>query len=65
MSEKKRRAAADRLSESAFEASSRLCSEVTAVIGLPFVIVLAIFLQLLRSDLHKINYDTANPIDIM
>lgn len=39
---------ADGLSESAFEVSSRLCSEISAVIGLPFVIVLAVLLQLLR-----------------
>ncbi|KAK4008278.1 hypothetical protein OUZ56_013423 [Daphnia magna] len=48
VSERRRRAKADGLSESAFELSSRLCSEVTTVIGLPFVIALAVLLQSLR-----------------
>ncbi|KAI9554106.1 hypothetical protein GHT06_019378 [Daphnia sinensis] len=48
VSERRRRARADGLSEAAFELSSRFCSEVTTVIGLPFVIVLAFLLQSLR-----------------
>ncbi|XP_057375726.1 uncharacterized protein LOC130696639 isoform X2 [Daphnia carinata] len=48
VSERRRRAKADGLSEAAFELSSRFCSEVTTVIGLPFVIVLAVLLQSLR-----------------
>ena len=48
MSEKRRLAKADAWSETAFEVSSRFCSEIAAVIGLPFIIILALFLQLLR-----------------
>jgi hypothetical protein len=39
---------ADGLSETVFEVSSRFCSELTAVIGLPFIIALAVLLQSLR-----------------
>ncbi len=48
VSEKRRRARADGVSETVFEVASRFCSEIGAVIGLPFIIVLAVFLQLLR-----------------
>ena len=39
---------ADGLSDTVFEVASRFCSELTTVIGLPFIIVLAVLLQSLR-----------------
>ncbi|XP_046650754.1 uncharacterized protein LOC124341845 [Daphnia pulicaria] len=48
VSERRRQAMADGLSETVFEVSSRFCSELTAVIGLPLIIALAVLLQSLR-----------------